>query len=124
MSRDFDAPRPAPKDTSAAMIAVCAYLKIYEYTNETSYLDRALYLLKSAIKFSLSGPATFVTPTSDNLNGDVEVDFGESAETILLKSTINNNEFANRRLADHGLVYADYYFILAGNMLLKLGLIK
>ncbi|KAL4893386.1 glycosyl hydrolase family 88 protein [Aspergillus ambiguus] len=46
------------------------------------------------------------------------------AETILTGATINNYEFAPRRWANHGLVYADYYFILLGNMLLDLGLIQ
>ncbi|EAW23623.1 glycoside hydrolase family 88 protein [Aspergillus fischeri NRRL 181] len=45
------------------------------------------------------------------------------AETILTGATINNYEFAPRRWANHGLVYADYYFMLLGNMLLELGLV-
>ncbi|KAF7591066.1 hypothetical protein BBP40_002026 [Aspergillus hancockii] len=44
-------------------------------------------------------------------------------ETILSGATINNYEFATRRWANHGLVYADYYFMLMGNMLLELGLV-
>jgi glycine/D-amino acid oxidase-like deaminating enzyme len=43
-------------------------------------------------------------------------------DTILLHAAINNYEFAPRRWADHGLVYADYYFILFGNKLLEMGL--
>ncbi|RHZ54711.1 hypothetical protein CDV55_103498 [Aspergillus turcosus] len=46
-----------------------------------------------------------------------------AAETILTGATINNYEFAPRRWANHGLVYADYYFMLLGNMLLELGLV-
>jgi hypothetical protein len=49
------------------------------------------------------------------------VDLG-GHDTILLHATINNYEFAPRRWADRGLVYADYYFILFGNKLLELGL--
>ncbi|RAH79149.1 glycosyl hydrolase family 88 protein [Aspergillus japonicus CBS 114.51] len=45
-------------------------------------------------------------------------------ETILNGATINNYEFAPRRWANHGLVYADYYFMLLGNMLLELGLVE
>lgn len=44
-------------------------------------------------------------------------------DTILGFATINNYEFAPRRWADHGLVYADYYFMLFGNMLLELDLV-
>ncbi|OGM46198.1 glucuronyl hydrolase [Aspergillus bombycis] len=45
-------------------------------------------------------------------------------ETILDGATINNYEFATRRWANHGLVYADYYFMLMGNILLELGLVS
>ncbi|KAE8389386.1 Six-hairpin glycosidase-like protein [Aspergillus alliaceus] len=44
-------------------------------------------------------------------------------ETILDGATINNYQFATRRWANHGLVYADYYFMLMGNMLLEMGLV-
>jgi hypothetical protein len=44
-------------------------------------------------------------------------------ETILDAATVCNYEFASRRWADHGLVYADYYFLLLGNLLLELGLV-
>ncbi|KAL4869463.1 hypothetical protein BDV12DRAFT_208556 [Aspergillus spectabilis] len=44
-------------------------------------------------------------------------------ETILDGATVCNYEFASRRWADHGLVYADYYFLLLGNMLLEMGLV-
>lgn len=46
-----------------------------------------------------------------------------TAETILTGATINNYQFAPRRWANHGLVYADYYFILLGNMLIDLDLV-
>ncbi|KAB8220935.1 Six-hairpin glycosidase-like protein [Aspergillus novoparasiticus] len=48
----------------------------------------------------------------------------KTPETILDGATINNYEFATRRWANHGLVYADYYFMLMGNMLLELGLVR
>jgi hypothetical protein len=41
-------------------------------------------------------------------------------ETILKHSTINGNEHATHRLMDHGLVYADYYFVEFANEALKL----
>ncbi|KAK9489374.1 Six-hairpin glycosidase-like protein [Lipomyces doorenjongii] len=109
---DFDAPRPTVRDTSAAMIAANGFLVIYEYTHERKYLDRALYLIRSTITLSLSPKAKFLP--------DGRVDIG-GFDTILMNATINNNEHATRQLADTGLVYADYYFLLAGNRLLKLG---
>jgi len=48
--------------------------------------------------------------------GDMERD------SILEHATINNYEFAHERIADHGLVYADYYFLLVGNKLLDMGI--
>ncbi|KAF9886870.1 hypothetical protein FE257_010993 [Aspergillus nanangensis] len=56
----------------------------------------------------------------------VHISNGETpaAETILTGATINNYEFAPRRWANHGLVYADYYFLLFGNMLLELGIVE
>lgn len=48
----------------------------------------------------------------------------KAMETILNSATINNYEFAPRRWANHGLVYADYYFMLLGNMLLELDLVQ
>ena len=47
---------------------------------------------------------------------------GTGAETILPGATINNHEFAPRKWANHGLVYADYYFLLVGNKLLDMGI--
>ena len=42
---------------------------------------------------------------------------------ILMHATANNNEDSHKRCADHGLVYADYYFLEAGNKLLGMGLV-
>ncbi len=53
-------------------------------------------------------------------HGALSVDLGEG-ETIVNGATINNFEFAPRRWANHGLVYADYFFLLCGNKLLEMG---
>ncbi|KAL5003695.1 Six-hairpin glycosidase-like protein [Aspergillus recurvatus] len=45
------------------------------------------------------------------------------SETILEAATVCNYEFASRRWADHGLVYAGYYFLMLGNMLLEMGVV-
>lgn len=113
--RDFDAPRPTYRDSSAAMIAANGILIIYKYTREQRYLDWALDLLRNTISLSLSPHASF-TGTADK-----PVDMG-GFDTILKNATINNNENAFKRLADSGLVYADYYFLTAGNRLLELGI--
>jgi uncharacterized protein YyaL (SSP411 family) len=116
---DFDAPQPAPRDTSAAMIAAYGMLLLFEAeTADDKYYRAALRIVSGVIQTSLSPEAKiFATPA-----GDRKVDSG-GHDTILLHATINNYEFAPRRWADHGLVYADYYFVLFGNKLLDMGLI-
>ena len=100
---DFDAPQPCPRDTSAAMIAAYGMLLLFEAEPDNrKYYDAALWIASGVVKTSLSPEARF--------------------DTILLHATINNYEYAPRRWADHGLVYADYYFILFGNKLLEMGM--
>lgn len=48
---------------------------------------------------------------------------GSSFDGILKNGTANNNVGANRRYANHGLVYGDYYLLQFGNRLLRMGLI-
>jgi len=116
---DFDAPQPGPRDTSAALIAAYGLILLHEVTgtSQSTYLDAALRLLSGVIDLAMAPEARFV-PTSA---GNEKVDLG-GQETILIRATINNYEFAPRRWADHGLVYADYYFLLVGNRLMKLGI--
>jgi uncharacterized protein YyaL (SSP411 family) len=116
---DFDAPQPAPRDTSAAMVAAYGMLLLFETEREDNkkYYDAAMRIVSGVVRISLSPEARFCATS----NGDSDVDLG-GHDTILLHATINNYEFAPRRWADHGLVYADYYFILFGNKLLELGL--
>lgn len=66
-----------------------------------------------------------LTITSENPQGGSANGLSASncPETILTGATINNYEFAPRRWSDHGLVYADYYFMLLGNMLLEMELV-
>ncbi|KXL47212.1 MAG: glycoside hydrolase family 88 protein [Acidomyces sp. 'richmondensis'] len=47
----------------------------------------------------------------------------DAGDTILDGATINNYEYAPRRWTNHGLVYADYYFIWLGNLLLDLDIV-
>jgi uncharacterized protein YyaL (SSP411 family) len=117
---DFDAPQLAPQDTSAAMVAAYGMLLLFEAdrADNSKYYDAAMRIVSGVVRTSLSPEAKFlVTPGG----GDSEVDL-DGHDTILMHATINNYEFAPRRWADHGLVYADYYFILFGNKLLEMGL--
>ena len=75
-------------------------------------------IAKDTIAFALSSdePRFHVRP-----EGKVAVEAG-SWDGILMHATANNNENALERYSDHGLVYADYYFLEFGNKLMRMGL--
>lgn len=134
---DFDAleieDSPQPPDVSAAVIAAYGMLLIHQaltaLQQNSTYLEAALSIMKSVCENHINVKAEFstVTRSIDTVeHGLVEVpmitvDIG-LGDTILNGATINNYEFAPRRWANHGLVYADYYFLLFGNKLLEMGL--
>lgn len=66
-------------------------------------------------------PAT-ITAVIDIQTDGTHID-QQVGDTILGGATINNYEYAPRRWTNHGLVYADYYFMLFGNELLDMGLV-
>ncbi|KAH8673264.1 unsaturated glucuronyl hydrolase [Ilyonectria robusta] len=132
---DFSAPKDTeqPPDTSAAVIAAYGLLLIHEAQvargQQSDYFDQAIRLLKSVCSKYLNTPDKFVTTRcvidtveslSHDIAGKVSVKPDNTPETILGGATINNYEFAPRRWANHGLVYADYYFLLVGNKLLEM----
>lgn len=134
---DFSAPATSIQltDTSAGIIACYGMLLLHTSLvalgQPSPYLKGALHILSGLCTTQLSPPAHFhsdpiVIPSvehgTSNESGELEVEMGKGAETILEGSTINNYEFAPRQWADHGLVYADYYFLLVGNLLLDMGI--
>ncbi|KAJ5980410.1 hypothetical protein N7481_007708 [Penicillium waksmanii] len=145
---DFTAPitEASPRDTSAAVVAACGMLLLYKALKDSSdgdfYLFKAMKLVDCTVSKFLNSPTSrFVNGTSaskvpvypsgciDGQDGDgfismtvVDESGLKIRESILGGATINNYEFAPRRWSNHGLVYADYYFLLFGNMLLDLGL--
>ncbi|PQE27264.1 hypothetical protein CJF32_00000225 [Rutstroemia sp. NJR-2017a WRK4] len=109
--------------------AIVGFAQTYGWTGDRSFLDTASscadYFLK---RLEESGsrvpPWDFDAPSED---GKRPTDtsaamMGDGEDTILKGATINNYEFAPRRWADHGLVYADYYFLMVGNLLLEMGI--
>ncbi|KAJ5223128.1 uncharacterized protein N7469_009368 [Penicillium citrinum] len=137
----------SPRDTSAAMIAACGMLLLYKHLKHSAdgefYLFEAMKLVDRTFSKYLNLPKcrfervpsashvpVYPTGCIDVQNGDgfdgmtvVNESDSTVSESILHGATINNYEFAPRRWSNHGLVYADYYFLLFGNMLLDLGLI-
>lgn len=141
---DFDAPRPeadktdgvaCPPDTSATIIAAYGMLLIHRAltarSEQSHYLAAALRLAAAVSARYMNPEAKFTTGSdmimetvehgSVRVGSGIQVDMGHG-DTIINGATINNYKFAPRRWADHGLVYADYYFILFGNELLKMDL--
>ncbi|KAH8551148.1 glycoside hydrolase family 88 protein [Umbelopsis sp. PMI_123] len=98
---DFDAPRPCVWDTSASMIACSGMLLICQLENSQEYIPQVEQMLKVCLERA---------QTSDD------------GCTILDHATVNNHPHANLIIADHGLVYADYYFLEVGNRLIDMGL--
>lgn len=121
---DFDAPANGdvapPRDTSAAMIAANGLLLLHQAMgSESIYLDKALRITEEVQAHSLS-PQT-ASLHLDN-NGQI-VAQGNGFDSILLNATANNNGSALMSYSDHGLVYADYYFLEFGNKLMRVGLL-
>jgi hypothetical protein len=140
----------SPRDTSAAMVAACGMLCLY---NQLGHTTEAHHYLSEAIKLVNNVVDMFMVPDTlhfDSTHSQLQVpvysegcadpnsgdgfdvlgvgrkpgsDF-KNCETILDGATINNYEFAPRRWSNHGLVYADYYFLLFGNMMLDMGLVE
>jgi uncharacterized protein YyaL (SSP411 family) len=147
---DFTAPvtETSPRDTSAAMIAACGLLLLHKTLKGTPdggrYLRAAMDLVDATVQKFLSPPTLWLQTTpslskvlvypEDYLNehdGDgfekmsvIDQLTSKPRDTILDGATINNYEFAPRRWSNHGLVYADYYFLLFGNMLLNMDLVN
>ncbi|GAP88559.1 putative glycoside hydrolase family 88 protein [Rosellinia necatrix] len=130
---DFDAAQDhghetQPTDTSAAMIAAYGLLLIHKaffaMGRESRYLDAALHLIESTCRLHVNGFASSGQEEQSRSAGpeDISCSSGVAVgDTILNGATINNHKFAPRRWANHGLVYADYYFMVVGNLLLDLG---
>ncbi|KAF8861878.1 glycoside hydrolase family 88 protein [Acephala macrosclerotiorum] len=115
---DFDASVEDPpiRDTSAGMIAANGLLLLYQAMHgeggSTRFLSSAIRVTKETIELSLSQErASFA---------DVEE---PKFDAILRNATACKNEDSLRRYWDHGLVYADYYFLELGNNFIRMGLV-
>ena len=116
---DFDAPGTPPRDSSAGMIAANGLLLLHQILgNDSPYLEEALRIATDTIAMC----QTNKTATVHMAEGKIVTD-GVVFDSILKHATANNNEYATLRYADHGLVYADYYFLEFGNQLLRMGMV-
>jgi len=133
---DFDAPIEDSKplrDTSAGLIAVNGMLVLHqvlliapkqEGVEQGFFLEKALRILGETVEFSLDKSTARFSKEDENKKGVIEVinEQQENFEGIVRNATANWNPDAHKPYKDHGLVYADYYFLEAGNKLLRMGL--
>ncbi|KAJ5663322.1 hypothetical protein N7507_004053 [Penicillium longicatenatum] len=138
----------SPRDTSAAMVAACGFLLLYKALKggieADHYLQEAFKLVAAVVhahmspqtlQFEATAPTRQVPVYPEGSTDGCFTDGFDllrvswksestvgNCETILEGATINNYEFAPRKWSNHGLVYADYYFLLFGDMLLRMGL--
>ncbi|KAL1968630.1 hypothetical protein VTN77DRAFT_1456 [Rasamsonia byssochlamydoides] len=124
---DFDDSTTSPplRDTSAGMIAANGLVLLHQAlalqdNSKSPYLDTAIRIAKETIDLSLARDTASFTVDGD---GKIQVGGDVTWDSILKNATANNNEFAIMRYCDHGLVYADYYFLELGNKLLRMGLV-
>ncbi|KAJ5641452.1 glucuronyl hydrolase [Penicillium lividum] len=116
------------RDVSAGMTAANGMLLLHqalqagekEKYDGRRYLDAALSIARDTIAYALD-KGDVARLEVDGETGKVKVPAG-SWDAILRHSTANNNSNALMRYKDHGLVYADYYFLEFGNRLLRMGL--
>lgn len=108
------------RDSSAGMIAANGLLLLHQILGDGSkYLDDALRITSETIDMcQATEPARLVADAQSNIRAE-----GVTFDCILKHATANNNEYALVRYSDHGLVYADYYFLEFGNKLLRMGMV-
>ncbi|KAH8655999.1 glycoside hydrolase family 88 protein [Tricladium varicosporioides] len=131
---DFDAPVPLAegelplRDTSAGMIAANGLLLLFQTLQGEEagarFFSAAIRIVRETVELSLSkSKASFKSPTDHTENVGAIVMSGEPFDAILRNATANRNDDSLRQYWDHGLVYADYYFLEFGNKLIRMGLI-
>jgi len=135
---DFDAPPVEGelplRDTSAGIIAANGLLILHQILStqkpskdfqQISFLTAALTIARQTISLSLStSKALFSRHISEGREIIQVVDSGkERFDGILRNATANKNRDSLMPYWDHGVVYADYYFLVFGNNLLKMGLV-
>ncbi|KAH6842475.1 Six-hairpin glycosidase-like protein [Chaetomium sp. MPI-CAGE-AT-0009] len=132
---DFDAPmddacNPA-RDSSAGVIAANGMLVLSQALAgagqadlSTRFRNAAVAIVQDTLGFALARETVRFRRSGGG--GDLvaeDVVDGSRFDALLKFGTANNNEYARKRYANHGLVYGDYYLIEFGNRLLRMGLV-
>jgi hypothetical protein len=116
---DFDAPRPGVWDVSAACCASSGLLFLHQLLKSTPVAngnaDKA-YVFHNSIAERWS---TYLDRAHQILD-TVARRATSTGDALFERSTCNDHVNALHRLAEHGCVYADYYFLEAGNRLIDI----
>ena len=95
------------RDTSAGMIAANGLILLHQtLQGHSSYQEATMRIIQDTLEYSLAPDQ----PHFEVLEGKLVVS-GMEFPAILKHSTANNNENARIRYSDHGLIYADYFFL-------------
>lgn len=136
---DFDAPVDSgsedgpTRDSSAGVIAANGMLVLSqalagrgEEGLAVRFREAAVAIVRDTLDFALAREKVrFARPATEGEGGlrTEDVEDGRRFDALLKYGTANNNEFARKRYANHGLVYGDYYLVEFGNRLLRMGLV-
>lgn len=130
---DFDAPiedeQEPLRDSSAGVIAANGMLVLSQALTSVSesslslrYLQAALAIVHDTLNFALAPEKACLSISATKSIEAEEVCAPNRFDGILKFGTANNNTHAKRRYANHGLVYGDYYLVMFGNRLLRMGI--
>lgn len=130
---DFDAPiedvSNPTRDSSAGVIAANGMLVLSQALagveqGELSawFRNAAVTIVRDTLDFALAREKARFCSGGDNGLVTEDVVDGSRFDALLGFGTANNNTYARKRYASHGLVYGDYYLVEFGNRLLQMGL--
>jgi hypothetical protein len=134
---DFDAPiedeSNPTRDSSAGVIAANGMLVLSqalagagESELATRFREAAVAIVRDTLDFALAQEKVrFRVVGGDGGEELVAEDVVPDSrfDALLKYGTANNNTYARKRYANHGLVYGDYYLVEFGNRLLRMGLV-
>jgi hypothetical protein len=130
---DFDAPiedvSNPTRDSSAGVIAANGMLVLSQALAGAAqaglsarFRDAAVAIVRDTLDFALAREKVrFRLGDDDDLVAEDAVE-GNRFDALLRFGTANNNTYARKRYANHGVVYGDYYLVEFGNRLLRMGL--